>query len=76
MAALPPQALGDEARTQAASPQHHQIGYDQKKVNELVKIVREATARFRDVAAAGAEQYKLNFGCVTGATWARWACTT
>ena len=69
MAALPPQALGDEARTQVASTQHHQTGYDQKKVNELVKIVREATARFRDVAAAEAEQYKLNFGCVTGGDW-------
>ncbi|HKE95968.1 MAG TPA: hypothetical protein VKB34_16795 [Povalibacter sp.] len=33
---------------------------------ELVKIVREATARFRDPAVAEAEGYKLQFGCVTG----------
>jgi len=31
-----------------------------------VNIVREATARFRDPAAAEAENYHLLFGCVTG----------
>ena len=33
---------------------------------ELIRIVREATARFRDSAAAEAENYQLMFGCVTG----------
>ena len=35
-------------------------------MNDLVKVVREATARFRDVAVAEAEGYSLLFGCVTG----------
>lgn len=34
--------------------------------NELVKVIREATERFRDVAAAEAEGYRLMFGCVSG----------
>ena len=32
---------------------------------ELVKVVRESTARFRDVRLAAAEGYGLMFGCVT-----------
>ncbi len=34
--------------------------------NDLVKIVREATEKYRDVAAAEADGYQLLFGCVTG----------
>jgi hypothetical protein len=34
--------------------------------NELVKVVREATERFQDVAVAEAEGYRLMFGCVSG----------
>jgi hypothetical protein len=33
---------------------------------ELVKIVREATERFKDVAVAESEGYALQFGCVSG----------
>jgi len=33
---------------------------------ELVKIVREATERFKDVRVAESEGYALQFGCVTG----------
>ena len=41
--------------------------HDQKaKLNALVKIVREATERFKDPAVAEAEGYKLQFGCVSG----------
>jgi hypothetical protein len=32
----------------------------------LIKTVREATERFKDVSVAEAEGYKLTFGCVTG----------
>jgi hypothetical protein len=31
----------------------------------LVKVIREATARFQDVEAAKAENYQLHFGCVS-----------
>ena len=34
--------------------------------SELVRIVREATERFKDPAVADAEGYKLAFGCVSG----------
>src|SRR5262245_8756657 len=32
----------------------------------LIKIVRDATERFKDVHTAEAEGYALNFGCVSG----------
>ena len=35
----------------------------------LVKVVREATERFHDVAVAEAEGYSLLFGCVSGPDW-------
>lgn len=48
------------AQNQEMTPQRqHQAG-------ELLRIVREATERFKDVAVAEAEGYKLQFGCVTG----------
>jgi hypothetical protein len=34
--------------------------------SELVRIVREATERFKDPAVADGEGYKLAFGCVSG----------
>jgi hypothetical protein len=36
------------------------------RLNELVKIVRESTERFRDPAVAESEKYFLAFGCVSG----------
>ncbi len=38
----------------------------QKQMNALVKIVRDATDRFHDVTVAEAEGYALQFGCVSG----------
>jgi len=43
--------------------EHHQSG---NLTGALLKIVRESTARFKDVNAAMAEGYVLQFGCVTG----------
>jgi hypothetical protein len=40
--------------------------HSHKQPGELVKIVREATERFKDVAVAEAEGYALQFGCVSG----------
>jgi hypothetical protein len=42
--------------------EHHRPATD----NALVRIVRESTERFRDVAVAEAEGYHLMFGCVSG----------
>ena len=38
----------------------------QKSRNALVRVVREATEKFKDPAVADAEGYKLMFGCVSG----------
>ena len=58
-------ALGVLAASSALS--HDGKGQDDKsRAGELVRIVREATARFRDAATAEAEGYHLLFGCVTG----------
>ncbi len=38
----------------------------QHRAGELIRIVREATERFKDVSVAEAEGYALQFGCVTG----------
>jgi hypothetical protein len=37
-----------------------------KQANDLVRIVRDATERFRDVSVAAGEGYGLLFGCVSG----------
>jgi hypothetical protein len=43
---------------------------DQKaKASALVNMVREATARFHDVAVAEEEEYVLQFGCVSGSDY-------
>jgi hypothetical protein len=53
------QAQGDRSIPAA---QHHLAATD----IGLVRIVRESTERFRDVAVAEAEGYHLLFGCVSG----------
>src|SRR5256885_4979262 len=45
----------------------HGVTSDQgSKASALVKVVREATERFKDVAIAQAEGYGLQFGLVSG----------
>jgi hypothetical protein len=49
------------------TPQQHEMTPEQqKKAGALLKIVREATERFKDVSVAEAEGYALQFGCVSG----------
>lgn len=49
-----------------AAQAKHQHAANRAPASEFIKTVREATARFRDVAVATAEGYELHFGCVTG----------
>jgi hypothetical protein len=49
-----------------AAAQHHGARDRKGDANALVQVVRESTERFRDVAAAEAEGYVLQFGCVSG----------
>jgi hypothetical protein len=52
--------------SQAIQAQTHAALHDQAPTGALIKVVREATERFRDVKAAEAEGYALTFGCVSG----------
>ena len=54
------------ARVAAQSDHSHQAAGKNEQSAALVKIVREATERFRDVSVAEAEGYALQFGCVSG----------
>jgi hypothetical protein len=58
-------AHADDVRT-AATTQHYSGGESHRRTNELVKIVRQVTAKFRDVEVAESEDYHLLFGCVSG----------
>src|SRR5262245_9252586 len=54
-------------RAWPARAQHHGASSDEKApTGELVRIVREATERFKDVEVAKSEGYGLAFGCVAG----------
>ena len=51
----------------AAAQNGHSHGSDAAaNANALVKVVRDNTERFKDVAVAEAEGYGLQFGCVSG----------
>lgn len=63
-AAAMPQANANDARAAAGAQQIS--GGARKKTNELVKIVRQATAKYRDVEAAESDNYQPMFGCVSG----------
>ena len=52
------------ARAQDESARAHR--HAPESSNALVRTVREATERFRDVTVAEAEGYHLAFGCVSG----------
>jgi hypothetical protein len=61
------QAVADNQRPNSASPQHHSPQPERGgQAGEFVRVVRESTARFRDVSIAEAEGYHLMFGCVSG----------
>jgi hypothetical protein len=65
LASSPVLAQSDHAHSAAAH-----AGANQKaKASALVKVVRDATARFHDVAVAEHEGYFLHFGCVSGSEY-------
>jgi hypothetical protein len=63
LAAAPAPHAADAPGAQLAATQFHSGG---KKANELVKIVRQVTAKYRDVEVAESDDYHLLFGCVSG----------
>ena len=57
----------DISKLYGAMHEHHAPAPDASQNNNaLVKLVRNATRRYRDVSQAIADGYQLQFGCVTG----------
>jgi hypothetical protein len=56
------------AVTSSLAAQHDAAKHGQP-TGDFVKVVRDATERFKDVAVAEAEGYSLMFGCVSGPDW-------
>src|ERR1044072_8448189 len=66
MNANPTRALAQDGHAHmSAQPQPMSL-YKQGNAETLIKIVRQATDRFKDVKVAEAEGYALQFGCVSG----------
>ena len=65
LSAVPVRMLAQDGHSQAVSTQQ-QTPDQRARANALVKIVREATERYKDVSAAEADGYALQFGCVSG----------
>src|SRR5262245_17917994 len=59
-------ALWPFTQSDAIHAQTHAALHDGTQAGAVVKVVREATERFRDVRVAEAEGYSLLFGCVSG----------
>ncbi len=53
-------------QSRAIHAQTHSALHDDTRAGALVRVVREATERFRDVKVAEDEGYELTFGCVSG----------
>jgi hypothetical protein len=49
-----------------AQEAHSHMQASSASANNLIQVVRSATARFQDVSVAEHEGYALQFGCVTG----------
>jgi hypothetical protein len=60
---LPARAGGQDHQKHVTAPETTE---QRKSTNDLVRTIREATERFRDVTVAEAEGYHPLFGCVSG----------
>jgi hypothetical protein len=54
------------ALTSALGAQHDAKSHHGRPTSDFIRTVREATERFKNVAAAEAAGYQLMFGCVSG----------
>ncbi len=66
MSVSPACVVAQDVHAHTPATQQQQAAAEQSNIETLVKIVRDATERFRDVAVAKAEGYALQFGCVSG----------
>lgn len=61
--ACPNSVFAQSAHSHETTPQAQQLTSAQ---GELLKVIRESTAKYKDVSAAEADGYALMFGCVSG----------
>jgi hypothetical protein len=66
MSVRPPFAMAQEDHSHHESQQQELTAEQKSQQIVLIKKVREATERFKDVAEAEREGYVLSFGCVSG----------
>jgi len=67
MNVCPSRALAQDGHSHTPKPQQNETTLDQQNnARTLLRIVRESTERFKNVSAAEAEGYALQFGCVSG----------
>ena len=66
ISAHPFRAKAQDAHSHVPKQQTETTKQQQDDANSLIKIVRDATERFKDVKAAEAAGYSLQFGCVSG----------
>jgi hypothetical protein len=63
---FPSGVLAQDSHSHMLQQQRETTREGQSKAGALLKIVREATERFKDVSVAEREGYALQFGCVSG----------
>ncbi|HSC46058.1 MAG TPA: hypothetical protein VLC94_09515 [Candidatus Acidoferrum sp.] len=66
LSAWAPLVMAQDGHAHATPPQQELTAEQKSQQSALIKIVREATERFKDVAQAEREGYALSFGCVSG----------
>jgi len=67
MSLCPTRTSAQEDHGHGLPAQHREQTAEQKsQTGAFVRVVRDATERFKDVAVAEAEGYALQFGCVSG----------
>jgi hypothetical protein len=59
-------ALAQDVHSHPTATQNELTQEQQSKQSVLLKAVREATERFKDVRVAESDGYRLEFGCVSG----------
>ena len=67
LSVCPLRTLAQDSHSHTATSQNQEQASEQRRrANALIKIVRESTERYKDVSAAEADGYALQFGCVSG----------
>jgi len=66
MSVMPWYAFSQDSHSHTTPSQTELTAEQKSQQNALIKMVREATERFKDVNEAEKEGYALQFGCVSG----------